>query len=89
MKDISRNVTLICNICGNDQFETLDTKYEDMRKAPGNTRFKCSDCGRIITKSELLEENKEIINANIEDVKKETITEIEKELKKALKKFRR
>lgn len=39
MKDLSRNVTLICSVCGNDQFETLDTKYEDMKDAPDNTRF--------------------------------------------------
>ena len=89
MKDLSRNVTLICSVCGNDQFETLDTEYEDMREAPDNTRFKCSDCGRIITKSELLEENAEIINANVEDIKKEAIAEMEKELKKTLKKFGR
>lgn len=89
MKDLSRNVTLICSVCGNDQFETLDTKYEDMKDAPDNTRFKCSDCGRIITKSELIEENEEIINANIEDIRKETIAEMEKELKKALKKLGR
>ena len=89
MKDLSRKVILICSICGNNQFETLDEKYEDMRAAPDNTRFKCSDCGRVITKSELIEENREIINANVEDIKKEAIAEIEKELKKALKKFGR
>ena len=89
MKDLSRNVTLICRVCGNDQFETLDTEYEDMREAPENTRFKCSDCGRIIIKSELIEENEEIINANVEDIRKEALAEIEKELKKALKKFGR
>lgn len=89
MKDLSRNVTLICSVCGNNQFETLDTEYEDMREAPDNTRFKCSDCGRIVTKSELLEENEEIINANLEDIKKEAIAEMEKKLKKALKKFGR
>ncbi len=89
MKDLSRNVTLICSVCGNDQFETLDTEYEDMREAPESTRFKCSDCGRIITKSELIEENEDIINANVEDIKKEAIAEMEKELKKALKKFGR
>ena len=89
MKDLSRKITLICSLCGNDQFETVDVKYDDMREAPEITRFMCSDCGRIFTKSELIEENDEIINANAEDIKKEAIAEIEKELKKALKKWGR
>lgn len=89
MKDLSRNVVLLCSICGNDQFETLDKEYDDMMEAPDSTRFKCSDCGRIITKSQLLEENEEVINANIEDIQNEAIAEIEKELKKAFKKFGR
>lgn len=89
MKDLSRNVTLLCSICGNDQFSTLDSKYEDMREAPDNARFKCSDCGRVVSKRELIDENEEIINANVEDIKKEAIAEFEKELKKALKKLGR
>ena len=24
MKDLSRNVTMFCDVCGNDQFSTLD-----------------------------------------------------------------
>ena len=89
MKDLSRKVSLLCSVCGNDQFSTLDAEYEDMREAPDNTRFKCSDCGRVVTKRELIDENEEIINANVDDIKKEAIAEFEKELKKALKKLGR
>lgn len=89
MKDLSRKVSLFCSICGNDQFETLDKEYEDMTEAPDSTRFKCSDCGRIFTKSELLDENEEIINANIEDIQNEAVAEVEKELKKMFKMFGR
>lgn len=89
MKDLSRNVKLICNICGNDQFSTLDTEYEDLRDAPDTAKFKCSDCGRVITKQELLEENEEIINANVEDIANEAVAELEKKLKKALKQLGR
>lgn len=60
-----------------------------MREAPDNARFKCSDCGRVVSKRELIDENEEIINANVEDIKKEAIAEFEKELKKALKKLGR
>lgn len=88
MKDLSRSVSLLCPVCGNDQFSAVDNDFEDLSDAPDETRVKCSDCGAIRTKAELIEENQEIINANIEDIKKEAISEIEKELKKAFKKFR-
>ena len=42
----------------------------------------------ILTKAELIEENQERINANIDDIKNEAVKEIEKELKKAFKKFK-
>lgn len=89
MKNYDRNVSLLCGVCGNDHFEILDAEYEDMNEVPDGTRYKCSDCGRIVTKSELLEENEEVINANIEDIQREVVSEIEKELKKAFKNFGR
>jgi len=36
----------------------------------------------------LIGENQGIINANIDDIKKDAVTEIEKELKKIFKKFK-
>lgn len=88
MKDLSRNVTLFCSVCGNDQFSTLDEEIDDLMEAPDDTKIKCSDCGRVFTKAELIEENQDVINANIEDIKNEEMKEIEKELSKALKKLR-
>ena len=88
MKDLSRNVTLFCSVCGNDQFSTLDEEIDDLMEAPDDTKIKCSDCGRVFAKAELIEENQDVINANIEDIKNEAMKEIEKELSKALKKLR-
>ena len=88
MKDLSRNVTLFCSVCGNDQFSTLDEEIDDLMEAPDDTKIKCSDCGRVFTKAELIEENQDVINANIEDIRNEAMKEIEKELSKALKKLR-
>lgn len=88
MKNLSRNVTLYCDICGNDQFSTIDDLDCELQDAPGETKIKCSDCGKIFTKDELLELNQEVINANIEDIKKEAIKEFEKNLSKILKKWR-
>jgi uncharacterized Zn finger protein len=88
MKDLSRNVTLFCDVCGNDQFSTLDEITCELKEAPDETKVKCSDCGMIFTKAELLEVNQEVINANIKDIKNEAVKEFEKELAKALKKWR-
>lgn len=88
MKDLSRNVTLFCDICGNDQFSTLDEVKCEVSEAPDETRVQCSDCGKVFTKAELLEVNQEVLNANLEEIQNEAIKEMEKMLSKALKKWR-
>lgn len=89
MKDLSRKVTLYCSVCGNDQFSTLDEEIDDLMEAPDSTKIKCSDCGKVFTKAELIEENQNVINANIEDIKNEAMKELEKELAKAFKNLRK
>lgn len=81
----SRKVTLFCPICGNDQFSSVNDDINNLHDAPDDTKIKCSDCGSVMTKRELIESNQDIINANIEDVKQEALKEIEKELKKSFK----
>lgn len=88
MKDLSRNVKLYCDVCGNDQFSTIDDIEGELRDAPDETKLQCSDCRKIFTKSELIELNQEVINENIEDMKKEAVKEFERELAKSLKKWR-
>ena len=87
MKDLSRNVRLICRVCGNDMFETLDNT-EDMLTAPDNTKLKCSDCKKVYTKRELLDDNEEVINSNIEDIRRDAVEEIKRELNKSLKRIK-
>jgi len=88
MEDLTRNVQLLCPVCGNNQFETFDTATDEFMDATDETRFRCSDCGNIFTKRELIDENQAVINENIEEVKQEAIKEIQNDLKKALKKWR-
>lgn len=90
LKDLSRKVSLHCPVCGNTMFSTMDEHYKnaDLCIAPNTVMFKCSDCGNIISKGELLDMNKGVINANIEDIKKEATKEVEKELKRLLKKLK-
>ena len=58
---------------------------DNLSDAPNDVTLKCSDCGSIFTKGELIESNQDIINANIEEIKQEAIKELEKKLKKMFK----
>lgn len=81
----SRKISLNCPTCGNDQFACIDEEFGNLSDAPNEIRLRCADCGSILTKGELIESNQDIINANIEDVKKEAVKELEKKLKKMFK----
>lgn len=82
------NISLKCSVCGNDQFSTVDETLQDLMDAPDETLIKCSDCGRAVTKEELIEENSHIIDANVEDFKMDIIKEVERDLKKVFKKWK-
>lgn len=79
MRDLSREVSLYCPSCGNNLFSTIDENDEPI--------YQCSACKNVFSKSQLLEENEEIINANIEDIRNEAIKEFDIELRKSLKKL--
>lgn len=85
MKDMEKVISMKCNICGNDQFSTVDENVEDLQNAPDETEVKCSDCGRVTTKEQLIEENSEIIDANMDDFKEEIMKQLQKDFKKMFK----
>jgi len=85
LKDMEKQFSLICNLCGNDQFSTVDEQIEDLQSAPDYTEVECSDCGRVVTKDQLIDENSHVINENVEDFKKDIIKQLEKDLKKKFK----
>ena len=60
------SISLKCSVCANDQFSTVVKTIEYLLDAPDETLIKCSDCGRVVTKEELIEENSHIIDANLE-----------------------
>ena len=47
MKNLDRNVTLLCPLCGNDQFLSLDEEFEDLLHAGDDARVRCSDIVNI------------------------------------------
>lgn len=88
MGDLNKKVTLYCDRCGNDQFYFEDTNNGDVELVSDDTILKCSDCGKIFTKEELIELNAEVITANVEDMKEEIVKEVQREINKLFKDWR-
>lgn len=85
MKDMEMQIIMKCSVCGNDQFSVVNEDFEDVQTAPGETELQCSDCGKVTTKEQILSENSYLIDANIEDFKKDIVKQLEKDLKKRFK----
>lgn len=88
MENLERKVTLLCPLCGNDQFESLDEEFEDLLYANDDVRVRCSDCGSEYTKGELIDSNAELIDNAVDELAQDAVREFEKELKKAMKKWK-
>ena len=73
MKDLDRKVKLLCPLCGNDQFESLDEEFEDLLHASDDVRLRCSDCGSEYTKRELIDSNAAIIDTAVDECYRRTI----------------
>ena len=68
MKNLDRKVTLLCPLCGNDQFESLDDALEDLLHPRDDVRVACSDRGSEYTKRELLDNNAAIIDNAVDEL---------------------
>ena len=88
MKNLDRKVTLLCPLCGNDQFSSLDEEFGDLLYAGDDARVRCSDCGSEYTKQELLDSNAAIIDNAVDELAQDAVKELEKELKKAMEKWK-
>ena len=80
MKDLSRSVTMLCPLCGNDQFECLDGELDNSVDTPDSVRFRCSDCSSVFTKAELILENAEVLDNTVEEMKKDILVGLRKEI---------
>lgn len=74
----NRQITLLCPTCGGTQFEHDDENTDD------DKIFKCASCQREITKSDLLREKEENISTHVDEVKKEIIGDVEREIQREL-----
>lgn len=86
LKNINKKISLICPICGNDQFISLDVPIGELKDGSETNRVQCSDCYRIFTKEELLTENQELIDCEVKQFKDEIIKQVNEEIKKVLRK---
>ena len=71
-----RQITLLCPVCGSDQFS-----YDDEDDAAPVT---CVDCGRETTRSQLIDDNSEVIESNVAEIGDEVVADVAKELNKSL-----
>ena len=76
--DYSKNVELICPVCGSKTFE-YDTEIED-----GDVT--CISCKKVFTREELFEVNQENMNINLEELKQEVLKDTSDEIHKMFKK---
>ncbi len=87
-KDYSKNVSMLCPVCGNDQFESLNPEYPDLKEAPDEVQLRCADCCAVYTKEDLIRENSEKIAIAADEMKDEIIKDFEKDFKKAIRKWK-
>lgn len=88
LNNIEKEINLICPICGNDQFSSLDVPIEELKDGLETNRIQCSDCRSIFTKEGLLNENQEQIDNEVEQITDDITKQLDKEIKKILRKFK-
>ncbi|MBE6900371.1 MAG: hypothetical protein E7479_06905 [Ruminococcaceae bacterium] len=66
----------------------MDDEFGNLLYADDNIRVRCSDCGSEYTKHELLDNNAVVIDNAVKELEQDSVKEIEKELKKAMKKWK-
>lgn len=74
----ARSVKLHCSTCGSTDFEY------DQERDDGPVR--CTSCDRVFTRDELIRENGATIDASVDELKREVVTDFQKEMNATLKK---
>ncbi len=76
--DYSRSVSMRCSTCGVTDFE-----FEDE-----DSPVRCTGCGRIFAREELIRENGAKIESEVEQIGAQIIGDLQKDLKKMFKNFK-
>ena len=88
INELCKNVSLICPVCGNDQFRIMGAEDNELKNMSGEVQVQCSDCGSVFSKEEIIEENSEKIDIAIEELKDDITAEIEKEVKRIFRRWK-
>lgn len=75
---LSRQVGLRCPTCGSDQFSYSEEEDD------GGSTVTCAECGRQLTRDELIHENSENLEAHAVEIANEAVSESVKQLSKSL-----
>jgi transcription initiation factor TFIIIB Brf1 subunit/transcription initiation factor TFIIB len=78
MNDLNRTVQLVCPVCGCKTFH-----YDNENP---NTSYTCLQCHKVFTKEELQDGNQEILDVNMDELKKQAAVSIQNEIKDMFKK---
>ena len=79
--DYDRSVALLCPTCASDQLQCMDEVETEL------SRYRCAACDGEFNYAELKVSNAERIEAAIDEMKSEIVSDIEKDFAKIFKKF--
>lgn len=88
MKDVEYTVSMLCPLCGNDQFEIIGGNSNSLEHTE-NTKFRCSDCGHEYTQEEIFEGNLEKMSSVAEEMAEDVAQDCLKELQASFRKWNR
>lgn len=74
----NRSVTMLCPTCGESQFEY------DQETLADDSPIKCKRCEATMTKAQLMEANRENISVHVDEMGKELVEDLRKDLKRIL-----
>ena len=80
-KDYDRSLTLLCPTCASDELGCLDEHETE------ESQYQCKSCEGKFTYAEIKDANSERIEAAVEEMKAEIVTDIKKDFSKMFKKF--
>lgn len=78
MNYLERAVTLMCPLCGGNQFESMDETVKDLSEAAEDVRVYCLGCKTEYTIRELIDKNAPSIDKAVEELAYDFVAEVER-----------
>lgn len=78
----TRNVEMLCPTCGSSQF-----RYDKNELENDNCLFECPHCRLTLTKAELIEENRETLEVNAQEIGQKVVADLIDKLNKEMRRY--